>query len=112
LQSRFVHPELRKERHGIALVIVITILFPPILLFGFFIVNPREERSYCDSESMSERSPARIRWSRGRAAGGDYDSRFDAHMTARRSSSENGSDSNQRGGGLSGPRYAKAALSE
>ena len=26
-----------------ALVIAVSILFPPILLFGFFIVNPREE---------------------------------------------------------------------
>ena len=25
------------------LVVVVTCLFPPILLFGFFIVNPREE---------------------------------------------------------------------
>ena len=27
----------------IALVVVVTIFFPPILLFGFFVVNPREE---------------------------------------------------------------------
>ena len=27
----------------LALVLVVTVLFPPILLFGFFIVNPREE---------------------------------------------------------------------
>jgi regulator of protease activity HflC (stomatin/prohibitin superfamily) len=27
----------------IFLVIFVTIIFPPILLFGFFVVNPREE---------------------------------------------------------------------
>ena len=27
----------------ILLVVVVSIFFPPILLFGFFVVNPREE---------------------------------------------------------------------
>ena len=27
----------------LALVIVVSLVFPPILLFGFFIVNPRED---------------------------------------------------------------------
>ena len=25
------------------LIVLVTLLFPPILLFGFFVVNPREE---------------------------------------------------------------------
>lgn len=28
---------------GFMLVVAVTIIFPPILLFGFFVVNPREE---------------------------------------------------------------------
>ena len=28
---------------GIFLAVIVTIIFPPVLLFGFFVVNPREE---------------------------------------------------------------------
>ena len=38
--------EIQDENQGtmeLLLVIAVSIVFPPILLFGFFIVNPREE---------------------------------------------------------------------
>ncbi len=36
-------PDANQGTMELALVIAISIIFPPILLFGFFIVNPREE---------------------------------------------------------------------